>query len=111
MTSQAQALHPLPDVIGLVFFAFPLHPTGKPSIDRAAHLADVRVPMLFIQGTRDTLAEMSLLKPVVIGLGERAKLVLIEDADHSFHVLAKSGRSQAGVTAEILDLASEWMSR
>ena len=85
MTSQAQAKAPLDGVKGLAFFGFPLHPAGKPSADRAEHLADVKIPMLFLQGTRDTLAELSLLKPVVKGLGGRATLHLAEGADHSFH--------------------------
>ena len=93
MTSQAQALAPLEGVRGLVFFAFPLHPAGKPSVDRAPHLADVAVPMLFLQGTKDTLAELDLLEGVVARLGERATLVLAEDADHSFHVPARTGRT------------------
>jgi len=109
MTSQAQALAPLEGVRGLVFFAFPLHPTGKPSIERAAHLADVAIPMLFLEGTKDTLAELDLLRPVVAGLGARATLALFEDADHAFHVPAKTGRKDAEVLAEILDRAAAWM--
>ncbi|MBC6982030.1 alpha/beta family hydrolase [Caulobacter sp. 17J80-11] len=109
MTSQAQAQSPLPGVRGLVFFAFPLHPAGKPGIDRAGHLADVTVPMLFLQGTNDALAGLDLLRPVVEGLGERASLVLAEGADHSFHVPAKSGRKDADVLAELLDAAAAWM--
>jgi predicted alpha/beta-hydrolase family hydrolase len=109
MTSQAQALEPLQNVRGLVFFAFPLHPAGKPSVDRAAHLADVTIPMLFLQGTKDTLAELDLLRPVVAGLGERATLKLFEDADHSFHVPAKTGRKDAEVLDEMLDVAAAWM--
>ena len=109
MTSQAQALKPLEDVRGLVFFAFPLHAAGKPSTDRAAHLADVKVPMLFLSGTKDTLAELDLLKPVVAGLGARATLALFADADHSFHVPARTGRKDAEVMAELLDTAAAWM--
>ncbi len=93
MTSQAQAIEPLPRVRGLVFFAFPLHPAGKPSIARAEHLSAVRIPMLFVHGTRDALAQLELLQPVVADLGERATLVLCQDADHSFRVPAKMGRS------------------
>jgi Predicted hydrolase of the alpha/beta-hydrolase fold len=92
MTSQAQAISPLEDVRGLVFFAFPLHPPKAPSDERAAHLNDVRIPMLFLQGTRDELAQLDLLQPVIERLGERATLVLAADADHSFHVPARSGR-------------------
>lgn len=109
MTSQAQALQPLPGVRGLVFFGYPLHPAGKPSVERAAHLAHVTVPMLFLQGSRDTLAEVDLLRPVVAGLAKRATLALFADADHSFHVPAKTGRKDADVLAEILDAAAGWM--
>ena len=93
---------------GLVFFGFPLHPAGKPSDERAAHLSDVQIPMLFLQGTRDALAELSLLKPVVEKLGARASLRLFDDADHSFHVPAKSGRKDADVRREMLDAMSVW---
>lgn len=109
MTSQAQSLQPLDGIHGLVFFAFPLHPAGKPSRDRAQHLADVALPMLFLQGTRDTLAELDLLRPTVAALGARAQLALFDDADHSFHVRASSGRRDADVLAEMLDLTVAWM--
>jgi predicted alpha/beta-hydrolase family hydrolase len=109
MTSQAQALQPLAGVRGLVFLGFPLHPAGKPSDERARHLADVRVPMLFLQGTRDELADLALLRPVVSSLGDRATLEIVEDADHSFHVPAKSGRRDAAVRAELLDRLAAWM--
>jgi len=109
MTSQAQALDALPNVRGLIFFAFPLHPAGKPSDERAAHLDKVNVPMLFLQGTNDALAELDLLKPVVKRLGKRATLALFEHADHSFHVPAKTGRKDAEVLAEILDAATGWI--
>jgi hypothetical protein len=109
MTSQAQAAQPLPGVRGLVFFGFPLHPAGKPSDTRAQHLADVKVPMLFLQGTRDDLADLALLRPVVERLGAGAKLQVFEDADHSFHVRARSGRTDAQVRSAMLDAASEWM--
>jgi predicted alpha/beta-hydrolase family hydrolase len=109
MTSQAQALAPLPGVQGLVFFAFPLHPAGKPSDARARHLSDVRVPMLFLQGERDELASLDLLRPTVAALGDRATLLLFPDADHSFHVPARSGRKDAEVMAEMLDVAARWM--
>jgi hypothetical protein len=111
MTSQAQALTPLDGVRGLVFFAFPLHTAGEPSIERAAHLRDVRVPMLFLQGTRDPLAELPLITEVVKSLGPRASLVLAQDSDHSFAVPAKSGRKASEVMAEILDAASLFMIR
>lgn len=109
MTSQAQAKAPLDGVRGLAFFAFPLHPAGAPSDERAMHLKDVRVPMLFLAGTRDTLADLALLKPVVKSLGQRATLVLAQDADHSFHVPARTGRKDSEVLDEILDAAAAWM--
>jgi predicted alpha/beta-hydrolase family hydrolase len=109
MTSQAQAIAPLPRVRGLVFFAFPLHPAGKPSVARADHLSDVSIPMLFLQGTHDALAVLDLLRPVVAGLGVRATLTLAEDADHAFHVPAKTGRKDADILAELLDAAAAWM--
>ena len=109
MTSQAQALEALPGVRGLVFFAFPLHPAGKPSVDRAPHLSDVKVPMLFLQGTNDALADLTLLKGVVAGLGDRATLELVEGADHSFHVPAKTGRKDPEVLAELLRKTAAWM--
>ena len=109
MTSQAQALSPLTGVRGLAFFGFPLHPAGKPSSDRATHLADVKIPMLFLQGMRDALAELSLLEPVVKGLGLQATLRLLEGADHSFHVLKSSGRNDREVLDEALDAFAAWV--
>ncbi len=109
MTSQAQAKAPLDGVKGLVFFGFPLHPAGKPSTDRAKHLADIKLPMAFLQGTRDALAELSLLQPVVKDLGSRATLHLADGADHSFHVLKSSGRNDREVLAEILDAFVAWV--
>jgi predicted alpha/beta-hydrolase family hydrolase len=111
MTSQAQAVSPLPHVRGLVFFAFPLHPAGKPGDERARHLGDVALPMLFLQGANDALASLDLLRPVVARLGARATLHVVDHADHSFHVPAKSGRNDAEVLAEILDAAVQWMAR
>jgi predicted alpha/beta-hydrolase family hydrolase len=108
MTSQAQAMAPLSGVRGLAFVGFPLHPAGKPSSDRAKHLAEVKVPMLFLQGTRDTLAELTLLEPVVAGLGPLATLHLVREADHSFHVLARSGRNDREVMNGILDAFAGW---
>ena len=110
MTSQAQAAAPLAGVRGLAVLGFPLHPAGKPSSDRAKHLADVHIPMLFLQGTRDNLAEVALLEPVVRGLGPSAKLHLVDGADHSFHVLARSGRHDRDVMNEILDAFASWIS-
>jgi predicted alpha/beta-hydrolase family hydrolase len=109
MTSQAQAAAPLAGVRGLAFLGFPLHPAGKPSSDRAKHLADVHIPMLFLQGTRDNLAEAALLEPVVRALGPSAKLHLVDGADHSFHVLARSGRHDRDVMNEILDAFAGWI--
>jgi uncharacterized protein len=109
MTSQTQATEPLAKVAGLVFFAYPLHPAGKPGVDRADHLKQVKLPMLFLQGTNDALAELNLLRPTVNKLGSRAKLALVDSADHSFHVPAKTGRKDPDVLAEILDTAARWM--
>lgn len=109
MTSQTQAVEPLPKVAGLVFFAYPLHPAGKPGVDRADHLKQVKLPMLFLQGTNDALAELNLLRPTVTKLGARAKLSLVDAADHSFHVPARTGRKDPEVLAEILDTAAKWM--
>lgn len=109
MTSQAQAIAPLPGIRGLVFFAFPLHPPGKPGVERAEHLAQVSAPMLFLQGTRDEFATADLLDQTIAGLGERATLRRVEDADHSFHVPAKTGRKDAQVLSEILDVARDWI--
>jgi predicted alpha/beta-hydrolase family hydrolase len=109
MTSQAQAQAPLDGVCGLVFFAFPLHPAGKPSVERAAHLAEVAIPMLFLHGSNDALAELALLERTVSILGDRATLELIADADHSFHVPARTGRKDPEVLASALDVAVAWM--
>ena len=109
MTSQAQAIAPLPGVRGLVFLGFPLHPAGKPGTERADHLSDVHVPMLFVSGERDALAELELLKPVVAGLGAHAQLHLIAEADHSLKVRARSGRTSAEAEAEALDAIAEWI--
>jgi uncharacterized protein len=109
MTSQAQSAGPMASVLGLIFVGFPLHPAGKPGVSRADHLAKVRIPMLFLQGTRDDLADLDLLRPVVSGLGSRATLSIIEGADHSFHVPARSGRDDAAVIDELADAASAWM--
>jgi predicted alpha/beta-hydrolase family hydrolase len=109
MTSQAQAEEALPGVRGLVFFGFPLHAPGKPSDERAEHLAKIQVPMLFLQGTRDEFAQLELLRPLVKKLGSRATLALFEDADHSFHVPARSGRKDAELRSEMLEIAVRWM--
>ena len=109
MTSQAQASVPLDGVRGLAFFGFPLHPAGKPSDDRAKHLSGIKIPLLFLQGTRDGLAEMKLLEPVVKRLGRSATLHRVESADHSFHVPARSGRTDAEALREILDAFADWI--
>jgi uncharacterized protein len=109
MTSQAQAAEALPSVRGLVFLGFPLHPPKKPSQGRADHLSQVHVPMLFLQGSRDEFAELALLEPVVGRLGTRAALTLIADADHSFHVPARSGRRDPEVRREMLAALAAWM--
>jgi uncharacterized protein len=103
MTSQAQAAEPLAGVRGVVFFGFPLHASGKPSAERAKHLEQVQIPMLFLQGTRDDLADLTLLRPVVSRLGPLATLKEFADADHSFHVRASSGRTDAQVLDQMLD--------
>jgi hypothetical protein len=108
MTSQAQAAAPLPGVRGLAFVGFPLHAAGKPSTDRAGHLAAIDIPMLFLQGSRDSLAETTLIEGVVKRLGPVARLHLVEGADHSFHVPARSGRKDAEVMNEILDAFAGW---
>jgi hypothetical protein len=110
MTSQAEAASPL-GVRGLAFLGFPLHPPDKPGVDRAEHLAAVRVPMLFLQGTKDELAELSLLRRTVASLGDRATLSLFEHADHSFHVLKSSGTSDAAVRAALVDALAAWIAR
>lgn len=110
MTSQAQALEPLAGVRGLVFLGFPLHPAGAPSIDRAEHLRQVKIPMLFVSGDRDALAEVELLKSVVAALGDSATLHLVEHGDHGLRVPAKSGRTPGDAQAEALDAVAEWIS-
>ena len=110
MTSQAQAETAMPGVAGLVFVGLPLHPAGKPADDRAQHLSGVHIPMLFLQGTRDELADLALLRPVVERLGAKATLVLFDEADHSFHVPSRSGRRDADVLAALLDSISQWVS-
>ncbi|THD62615.1 MAG: alpha/beta hydrolase [Bradyrhizobium sp.] len=109
MTSQAQAIAPLPGVVGLAFLGFPLHPANKPSEERAKHLFDIEVPMLFLQGSNDKLAEPGLLEPLIGKLGPSASLHLVPHADHSFHVPARSGRNDREVMSEILDKLSAWI--
>jgi predicted alpha/beta-hydrolase family hydrolase len=109
MTSQAQALAPLPGVRGLVFVGFPLHAAGKPSDERARHLFDVQLPMLFLQGTRDELAALDLLPPLLQKIGTRAQLALFNDADHAFHVRVRSGTTDAQTMAAMLETTARWM--
>jgi uncharacterized protein len=109
MTSQAQAAQPLPQVRGLVFVGFPLHPAGQPGTERATHLQEVHLPMLFLQGTRDTLAELTLVREVTGRLGRAATLHIVEGADHAFHVLARSGRRNEDVVTELTDGMTRWM--
>jgi uncharacterized protein len=109
MTSQAQAEAPLPKVAGLAFFGFPLHPANKPSVTRAEHLAQIQNPMLFLQGTRDALADMALLVQTIKTLGAKATLAEVNRADHSFHVPARSGRTDTEVLTDMLDTLSAWV--
>ncbi len=109
MTSQAQANAPLQGVRGLAFLGFPLHPAGRPSQDRAKHLFAVQIPMLFLQGIRDALATLDQLSPLCAALGARATLKLFQDADHSFHVPARTGRTDAQVRGEMLDALAAWI--
>ena len=111
MTSQAQAASTLPGVRGLAFLGFPLHPPKKPSNERAKHLFEIGIPMLFLQGTRDELADLQLLEPLCRELGPRATLTLFQDADHSFHVPARSGRKDPEIRAEMLDAFAEWLGK
>ncbi len=109
MSSQAQALSPLPGVRGLVFLGFPLHPSGEPSDERGKHLFEVQIPMLFLQGTRDDFANLQLIEAVCKQLGARASLKLFRDADHSFHVPARTGRKDSEVRVELLDALVDWI--
>lgn len=109
MTSQAQAERPLPGIVGLAFLGFPLHPAGKPSVERAEHLSNVHVPLLFVSGSNDALAQRELLEPTVERLGPRALLHLVAGADHSLKVPARSGRTAEDAEAEALDTLADWM--
>jgi predicted alpha/beta-hydrolase family hydrolase len=111
MTSQAQAASPLSGVRGLVFLGFPLHPAGRPSDERGTHLLAVQIPMLFVQGTRDQLADLQLLQTLVGQLGARATLKLFQDADHSFHVPARTGRKDPEIMAEMSDALADWIGK
>ena len=109
MTSLAAAKEPLAGVRGLVYFGFPLHAMGKPSADRGRHLADIDIPMLFLQGSRDGLADLKLLKPVCEKLGSNGQLFVIEGGDHSFHMLKSSNRTDEQVLSDIVERAAQWM--
>jgi len=109
MTSQAQSIEPLPGVRGLVFLGFPLHPAGRPAIERSEHLSKVRIPMLFVSGSRDALAEQPLLQPLVGGLGDHATLHVVEGGDHGLRVLVSSGRTNEDAQAEALDAVAGWI--
>ncbi|MEN8144460.1 MAG: alpha/beta family hydrolase [Gemmatimonadota bacterium] len=111
ISSQAQAREPLPGVRGLVLFGFPLHPAGRPGVTRAAHLSQLDVPLLFHQGTRDKLADLELLQPIIERLGTQAALAVHEGADHGFHVLKRSGRSDAEVLKEVTSQTAAWLER
>ena len=111
MTSQAQAALPLAGVRAIAFLGFPLHPPARPADERGKHLFDVHVPMLFLQGTRDEFAELELLRSLVERLGARAALKLLEDADHTFHVRARSGRTDTQIRTEMLDALTAWIDR
>ncbi|WP_431096284.1 alpha/beta hydrolase family protein [Polaromonas aquatica] len=111
MTTQAQAAEPLPGVKGIVLVGFPLHPAGKPSTERAAHLDGVKLPMLFLQGTRDALADVDLITQTTAGLGKKATMHIVDGADHAFHVLVRSGRTDAQVREELLDTMAAWMAQ
>jgi hypothetical protein len=108
MTSLSAAASPLEGVRGIVFLGFPLHPSGRPGTARAEHLSSVRVPLLFLQGPRDTLADLDLLRPIVSSLGERATLLIEDGADHGFHVLKRSGRTDAEVLDSLADRSASW---
>jgi uncharacterized protein len=111
MTSNAMARRPLEGVLGLVFLGFPLHPAKQPDVTRAEHLARVETPMLFLQGTRDDLADLGLITSVCTGLGPRVTLHVVEGADHSFAVLKRSGRSEGEVMEELTLTITEWLRR
>ncbi len=111
MTSQAQAIDPLPGVRGLIFVGFPLHPASKPDNKRARHLSQITIPMLFLQGDRDALASMSLLRPMASGLGTLATLAVMEHADHSFHVPVKSGRTDSQLRKDMAGSIARWIEK
>ncbi len=109
MSSQAAAQNLIPKVRGLIFFGFPLHPPNRPETKRATHLDDVKIPMLFLQGTRDTLADLTLLRPIIKKLSKRATLHIIETADHSFHILKSAKKSDPEILQELAATTASWM--
>jgi hypothetical protein len=109
MTSQAQIVAPLPGVRGIAFIGFPLHPAKKPSDTRGRHLVEVSIPMLFLQGSRDELADLALIQALAFRLGDRATLQVFDDADHSFHVRASSGRTDRDVMTELTRITKDWI--
>jgi predicted alpha/beta-hydrolase family hydrolase len=109
MTSLAVAAEPLDGVRGLIFFGFPLHAAGKPGAERGQHLTQIKIPMLFLQGSRDALAELKLLKPLCAKIGKRAELFIIDGGDHSFHMLKSAGRSDSEVLGDVVRKAAGWM--
>jgi uncharacterized protein len=111
MTSTAASQNPLDQVRGLVFFGFPLHPPKQPATKRADHLSKVTIPMLFLQGTRDTLADLALLSPIVTNLAPRATLHVLNSADHSFHVLKSSGKTDPEILSELAQVTAGWASK
>jgi predicted alpha/beta-hydrolase family hydrolase len=111
MTSLAAAKAPLDDLRGLIYFGFPLHAAGKPSVDRGHHLSEIQLPMLFLQGSRDALADLKLLKPLCARLGKRAELFVIDGGDHSFHLLKSSGRSDDQALNDAAQKVASWMSQ
>jgi predicted alpha/beta-hydrolase family hydrolase len=109
MTSLAAAKEALEGVRGLLFFGFPLHAVGRPSAERGQHLLDIQLPMLFLQGSRDALADLKLLQPLCQRLGRRAELFILQGGDHSFHMLKRSGRSDDQVLTEVADKVASWI--
>ena len=111
MTSLAAAEQPLDGVRGLLFFGFPLHAAGRPGAERGQHLLDIKIPLLFLQGSRDALADLKLLKPLCARIGKRAELYVADGGDHSFHMLKSAGRSDDDVLDELVEKVVEWMKK
>jgi predicted alpha/beta-hydrolase family hydrolase len=111
MTSLAAAEQPLDGVRGLLFFGFPLHAAGRPDAERGQHLTDIKIPLFFLQGSRDALADLKLLKPLCARIGKRAELYVAQGGDHSFHMLKSAGRSDDDVLDEVVERVVEWMKK